>query len=276
MQNQVLQAQKAGFVIGAHVVQKETEEAMIWKISKYDGHTVTLLQQHLGSEVGDPCDVDSATLLSHWKIYKGTVTIQLPGWDFNKSPFNPLESANWSWECVKGAINLAVRQVFETMYKGTSDMVLFVHPGMVKMKSNWKAGELMIAPATSRVERKEVPGAIPCGKFDLGKEALEVLYLAPMFTAPMSSRGIPNKFPWVSPFWHIPSVAKGQKANLVLKSVQKQVDKYIVKVPVLVNTKEVDETTELCWDKATARSFISSRSTVDEAEFVKTAKRRKL
>ena len=79
--------------------------------------------------------------------------------------------------------------MFETMYKGSSDMVLLVHPGMVKMKSNWKAGELMIAPATSRVERKEVPGAIPCGKFDLGKEALEVLYLAPMFTAPMSSQG---------------------------------------------------------------------------------------
>ncbi len=183
---------------------REAEVAALWKIAGYDGSTVSLLQQEMGLDVGEPVVVEVQELLAEWKIYKGTVTEPLPGWNFESNPCSPLASAVWKYDYAKSAVVMAVREVFEHMYITTKDLALFVKPNAVRVSSAWKVGELMIAPASTRIERKDAPGSICVGKFDLGGPGLEPLFLAPSFANPLNAKGEPNPAPWVSPFWHAP------------------------------------------------------------------------
>ena len=276
MQNPVFQAHKAGFTVGTHVVMKESEEAMVWIVKRYDGANVVLLKQDKGFDTGTPEVVEASMLLDKWKLYKGTVTIPLQGWDFDETPHSPLDSEIWKYECVKGAIQLGVRQTFKAMYPVTKDIQMFVRPNIVKVKSKWEAGELVVAPATYKIDRKETTGAIACGRFDIGGKDLTTLYLAPTFTPPVNAKGEANKLPWVSVFWHIPGTDKGRKGNMALKVALQQIGDVSVKVPALVNTKVVDAGAELCWDKSSAKGVIGIRTHVDNGECQKCFKRRKL
>ena len=49
-----------------------------------------------------------------------------------------------------------------------------------------------------------------------------------------------------------------------------------VRVPVLVNIKALEVGTELVMDKSLIKAFSSSRATISEADFNKSAKKRKL
>ena len=134
----------------------------------------------------------------------------------------------------------------------------------------------MVAPATYRIERKDGPAFIACGKFDLGGSSDEPLFIAPMFSGVIDAKGEPNKSPWVCPFWHIPAAPKGHKATLGIKFVQRSIGGYNIRVPVMVNAKDIAESTELTFDKVAANSVLSSRSPVDETISIRAAKRRKL
>lgn len=277
MQSHVFQAQKAGFKAGAHITKREAEVAALWKIAGYDGSTVSLLQQEMGLDVGEPVVVEVQELLAEWKIYKGTVTEPLPGWNFESNPCSPLASAVWKYDYAKSAVVMAVREVFEHMYITTKDLALFVKPNAVRVSSAWKVGELMIAPASTRIERKDAPGSICVGKFDLGGPGLEPLFLAPSFANPLNAKGEPNPASWVSPFWHVPGPAtKSQKPTMTLKVLSKSIGAAQVRVPILVNIKALAEDDYLVWDKSVVKSFGTCRTYVDEADFTKVVKRRKM
>ena len=79
----------------------------------------------------------------------------------------------------------------------------------------------------------------------------------------------------VCPFWHVPQVPKGQKPALGLKFVQKVIEGYTIKVPVLVNIKDIDASMELNFDKADARKLLASRSTVEVSDIARALKKRK-
>ena len=200
MRNSVFQARKAGFGINACVCQNDAEEVTISKMFKYSGTRVTLHQQALGLNAGEPVTMEADQLLTGWRLFKGSVSALLPLWTQDKSLGDPLASDIWKFECVKGAINLARRNVYELLSPGREGIDLIIRPNIVKVKDAWPVGEFMLAPATYRFERKEGPTTIPCGRFDLGGAAPEPLFISPMFTAIQNAKEEPNKCPCVCPF----------------------------------------------------------------------------
>ena len=74
----------------------------------------------------------------------------------------------------------------------------------------------------------------------------------------------------------MPSVAKGQKANMVLKGVAKTIFDITVKVPVLVSNTSLNQSSELCWDKGSAKALLNGRSYIDCSDVQMSFKRRKL
>jgi hypothetical protein len=276
MRNPVFQARKAGFDIDAFVCPVDTEEVAVSKIVKYAGTKVTLQQQSLGADSGKPVVIEAEKLLSDWRLFRGSVTAFLPGWTEDKSLGHPLDSGAWKFECVKAVINLALRSVYQTLAPGRHGIDLFIRPNMVKVKDNWPAGEFMLSPASYRLDRKEGNMTFPCGKYDLGEPAPDTVWIAPMFTPIVNSKGEASKMPWVCPFWHVPHAAKGQKPVMGIRFVQKTIEGYSVKVPVMVNLRDIDPTTELNYDKTEVKKLLSSRTSVDLPDFVRAAKRRKL
>ena len=105
---------------------------------------------------------------------------------------------------------------------------------------------------------------------------MSTLWIAPTFTPPLNSKGERNKLPWVAPFWHVPGVAKGQNANMALKVLEKDIAGIVVKVPLLVNIRVVDESSESTWDKTSSKAFLGVRAAVNSSEIQKAWKRRKL
>ena len=101
----------------------------------------------------------------------------------------------WKCECAKGAINLALRDVYQSFAASSHDIDLFIRPNCPKVKHDWAAGEFMVAPATYRMERKDGPALIACGNFDLGGPSDEPLFSAPMFSGVIDAKGEPNKSP---------------------------------------------------------------------------------
>ena len=107
----------------------------------------------------------------------------------------------WEFHCATGAINLVIKEMFQSMDVGVPLVQLYINPKSAMAKHNWSAGELALAPATHRIEKVAPAMNIPCGKFDLGGPAMEALHIAPMFTPLHNAMMEPNKAPWVCPFW---------------------------------------------------------------------------
>ena len=74
----------------------------------------------------------------------------------------------------------------------------------------------------------------------------------------------------------MPHAAKGPKPVMGIRFVQKTIEGYSVKVPVMVNLRDIDPTTELNYDKTEVKKWLSSWTPVDLPDFVRAAKRRKL
>ena len=197
-------------------------------------------------------------LLSDFRLHKGTVTELLPGYSFDLSPCCPLQSVAWKVEAAKSCVTLALQRTYGIMKMMGADLELCIKPTLVRVVSEWQAGELFIAPASMRIERKASPGGIVVGKFDLGGDSLEVLFMMPHFVAPLSPKGEVSKAAWVAPFWHIPAssgycqIGATGKPNMGLKAFEVMIQDVKVRVPILVNLKHLDAGTELTWDKSQA------------------------
>ena len=71
-------------------------------------------------------------------------------------------SAMWKCECDKGAVNMAVRFVFEDCLASTKDDDLFIiQTNIVKVKTTSKSNEPVLAAATCQAERKRYSSLHP-------------------------------------------------------------------------------------------------------------------
>lgn len=275
MQNIVFQARKLGYIPGAFVVKKSGGEAELFKLEAYQSTDVKLARRHLG-QTTDNFTVDTRTLLDDYRIHKDSVTELLPGYAFGAANSCPLTNPAWKFDCAKARVSLALRRVYSFMHAMASDVDLFVSPNMARVKSEWQIGEFFLAPATMRIERKPSAGSICVGRFDIGGATAEAIYILPHFTPPISPKGEPSKTAWVCPFWYVGDQTQIAKANLALKAFDVIIEDAKVRVPVLVNIKALEVGTELVMDKSLIKAFSSSRATISEADFNKSAKKRKL
>ena len=69
---------------------------------------------------------------------------------------------------------------------------------------------------------------------------------------------------------------KSQKPTMTLKVLSKSIGAAQVRVPILVNIEALAEHDYLVWDKSVVKSFGTCRTYVDEADFRKVVKRRKM
>ena len=275
MQNIVFQSRKLGYIPGVFLVQKSGGEAELFKLETYNSTDVTLARQQLG-QTTNRFTIDTHKLLAEYRIHKGTVTELLPGYALGAANCCPLQSQAWKLECAKARVSLALRRVYSLMQVMCSEVDLFVKPNMVRVKSEWQIGEFFLAPASMRIERKLCAGSICLGRFDLGGAAAEALYMLPHFAPPISLKGEPVKHAWVCPFWHVGDQTLTAKANLALKAFEVTIEDTKVRIPVLVNIKALEVGTELLMDKSLVKAFSSSRITIAESDFNKSAKKRKL
>ena len=199
-----------------------------------------------------------------------------PGYTFDDNTASPVEYGAWKFEAAKSAVTLALRCVYELMEPMGKHLDIFVKPVAVRPSVNIKAGQLMLAPATTHVVRKGSPSSLCVGKYDLGGEKLEQLFISPMFTAPLAADGSVNKAPFVCPFWQLACSQTKKDANMQLKVFPYTVADIKVRVPILVNTKDIEASEELLWDKTSAPGFSSVRSEVSGKDYEQAAKRRKL
>ena len=275
MQSKVYQAKQVGLVPGAHVIERGVDEPEIWEIKDYNGDTVGLQKCELGRHTGER-SVNVEVLLESWRLHKGVVTTLLPGYAFNDKSFSPLSSVGWKLDVAKGAVSIALRTVFAKMEPMGKGLDMFAKPTMVRANVAINAGSLMLAPATTRIERRDSATAICVGRYDLGSAKPEPLFISPQFMAPLNSTGEPNKNPFVCHFWQLSNAASKKDANMVLKCLIREVAGVQVRVPILVNSNDLSPGDELFWDKNTGKTFDKMRSMTDFGEYEKAAKRRKL
>ena len=275
LQSKVFQAQRLGFKDNTFVSEKSADEPILWHIIGYNGDTVNLAKHDLG-RLTDRKTVHVDDLLSQWRLHKGSVTVLLPEYSIDNDACSPLSSSHWLVETAKGAVHIAVRTVFEHMFSMGTNIDVFTKPCMVRAGADIPTGALMIAPATTRVERKDVAHSINVGRFELGGGKAEPLFIAPMFIPPVAADGQASKNQWVSIFWLVNNANVKKDANLALKCLVHSVNDTQVRVPILVNSKPIQNGEELLWDKASAKSFSSMRSVVTMADCTKAAKRRKI
>ena len=275
MKSKVFQAKNMGFKEGVFVIEKGIDEPCIWQLLKYNGDVVNLQKMELGRHSGGRT-VQVEEILDGWRVHSGTVTALLPGYDFQAKTASPMTSAIWKFEAAKSAVTLALRYVYELMEPMCKDLDIFVKPIAVRASVRVKSGQLMLAPATTHILRKGSQSSIAVGKFDLGGDKPEALFITAQFAAPLTSDGEPSKAPFVCPFWQIASTQSKQKANMQLKCFHHAIHDIKVRVPILVNTKDIEPNEELVWDKASATGFASVRSEITSKDYESAAKRRKL
>ena len=74
----------------------------------------------------------------------------------------------------------------------------------------------------------------------------------------------------------MPATPRGERAVLSLKFVSEDIGGYNVKVPVMVNLQDIDDTTELTFAKADVDRVMVTRSSPSIAGFLNAAKARKI
>jgi hypothetical protein len=228
----------------------------------------------MGVAVGAPEPVESDATMKSWRLHKGRVTTLMLEKAEDGTFGNPLDSRVWKFQCATGAINLALKEVVQSMDVGVPLVQLYINPKSAMATHSWSVGELALAPTTCRIEKGASAMDIPCGKFDLGGPVMEALHIAPMFTPLHNATMEPNKTPWVCPVWYITAAAKDQKLVMTLKAVTKIVRGHTVKVPVMVNLKDIDPSVELTWGRGACKSVLASRAVVTASTFQAVAKRR--
>jgi hypothetical protein len=187
-----------------------------------------------------------------------------------------MSSVGWKFDNAKGAVSIALMSVYANMEPMGKDIDIFTKPNMVRVRAAMNTGCLMLAPATTRIDRRDSPANICVGKFDLGGSKPEPLFIASQFTPSISPSGKPNTQPFVCMFWQVANALTKQKANMSLKCLIYEVNGVSVRVPILVNAKDLAAGDELVWDKASGNVFNAMRSMVTFAEYGSAAKRRKL
>ena len=245
----VYQAQKLGFVPGVHAVES-TVVNVIYKLTHWKGTKATMAKQENGHSSTES-QVDANTVLSSWRVHKGTVTELLPGYT-ESNRCSPLDTKSLKWDIAKAKIVLAVSDAYSSYEKAkTADSLeLLIKPTKVKTTAHIAIGELQLFPISVRFETKRADSAWFVGQFDLGEKELTSVYMSSMNVPPLNAQGQPNKSPWVCPFWLVQSKDKGPWNMEVRCSWHGD-----VKVPALVNRRKLHPGEDLVYNSAAVGTF---------------------
>ena len=240
LQSLAHQVSKIGFVKDAWVAKKDSASVCLWQLALVEDSGVEMVEHGTGTFQS----ITIQSLMSEWRVHKGKVTLDMPGWTGSDSS-NPLSSESWGFDVSKGAISLAIRAEFEKHVEHTDNLRLTINPYMVYSKVDIEPGQLKLVAASSRIDRKSAPNVIGLGTYKLTEEKSAELFLSPQHVTPQNKDGEPNKAPWVAPFWVVRHVDNAKQANLKLDYVVVNVFDIDVNVPFYTNTKAVKGGDEL-------------------------------
>ena len=258
------QAAQHGFVLHSHVLQKNSDTLKLYRIDAIADDSADLTEVSMGEDLGTQ-SVPTKALIHEWRLHKGAITQKLKGWDAKLFPCSPLASAAWGFEMAKGAVMMAMRDVYKTNAHLVKELTIVSNPTGVVAKNAFKVGECRLVAATARVDRKPGTNAICVGAFALTDDGEPTkLYAYHHFAPPLSAAGQPNKAPWVAPFWAAAASTEENQANMTVQYVVKEVYGFEVHVPTLVNHVALKSGDQLWWN----------RSDVSEPKMVNLKKRK--
>ena len=238
MKSEVYQLQKLGFQVGATICPKDADELVINRITSINEETVKVVQIRDGHEFLAP-DIKLQDLLRNYRLNKSKVTELLQGWHAENNACSPLNSSVWQNELAKSRVNLAMAMVYKELEDHVQYLELLQHPTMVKVTAEHAKGELKLAAATMKIDRKATKTSIDVG---LG------LHIGPQFGAPRDKNGNDNSSKWVCPFWLVGDSDKDDVSpNMAIRYEKREVMKEYVFVPVLVNTVALKAGDTLRW-----------------------------
>ena len=248
MKSKKFQAAQYGFELDVFVMEKSSEEVKVFKICDISDTEVGVLEQ-IDGENGDGKTIDMDEFLHGWRPYKGKVTTKLTGW--SSASCTPSQSEAWVLDGARGAVALAVRSEWMSHTRHLDELDIFLHPVTVRVRRDYRVGELTLVAASQRIDKKCFNGI--CFKVcTFATESGDTsLYLASHFVLPINPKGEQNKSPWVAPFWYVSEPAKEAHPNMVLKYVKHTVQGIVVQVPVLVNKVSLKNGEVLTWNSKT-------------------------
>ena len=235
-----------GFELGVHIAPKKAETAHTWKITHVDEDEVKCVLMEHGL-AGTEKSLTWTAMFEGWRVHKGKVTSELRGWNASNR-CSPMQSTLWKLDIAKGAIGFALWQEYETHQHLAEHIRLLQHPTSVRVTKNYKVGELILVPATQRIERKQGEKGLPICTFKADDTENIALFIHPQFVAPFNAQGEKNQSPWVVPFWAAATTTESD-FNMELTFQKKDVFGYVIYVPILRNKQNLKDGDELVWNK---------------------------
>ena len=250
--DQVFQAKKLGYEPGTFIIDRTSESPAIYKLQKFVAEVAVIAKIDAGVVVAER-NLTVMELLNSWRIHKGQVQELMCDW----AAASPIHNKSFKWELAKAKIIDVAATVYQE-YEGYHSVVdLLWKPAAVRASVDIDVGGLVLAPCSSRIDRKQAQGGVFVGKFDLGDSDPTSVFLNPQFTHPIDKDGRPHPSAFVVPFFHVQST-KGGPFNMDLKIVEDDATK--VRIPVLVNSKPMTSGTELRYSKAHLTNLATSRT----------------
>jgi hypothetical protein len=221
-------------------VASEAYKGKVFEIQTITSETVTAVEYTRFSDekkqtVAIP--IDDIIVTPKWKLYKGKVAAPLPGINDDSNPAN---SKNWSVDAVSGVITASLRSCFLNNESSHDKITIYQHPNSVLANDDIKANELVLVPATTKVDRTSAFNKILVGSFSVaGSTTDNKFYLAPHISLPFDKDGNRVENSWIAPFWFVRTTADNSKVNCQIKHEQYKVLDMTINIPVLKNTKKI-------------------------------------
>ena len=104
----VKQASKLGFEVNAILQPKATDTVEHWEIRTFETDEVHLVEKVLGEDMRE-LRMPPGKILKEWRVCKGKIPTNLPGWNPMCSPRGTL---SWAVDAAKSAVSLALHAKF--------------------------------------------------------------------------------------------------------------------------------------------------------------------
>ena len=220
----------------------EAYKGKIFEITAITVDTVTAVECTLFPD--DPTKqtvsipIDNLLVTPAWKLYKGKLAAPVQGINDDS---NPAKSKSWSVDAVSGLITATLRSCFVSteMHDNT---VIYQNPHKVLATNTIKANELLLVPATTKVDRTGAFNKILIGSYEVaGTNKEEKFFLAPQIGMPLDKDGNRSDNAWIAPFWFVRTTTETSKANCQIKYEQYKVLDMTIKIPILKNTQKINK-----------------------------------
>lgn len=229
-----------GFVVGQAILRpKDKTRAVIVSVLDMKVRLDVENNDHMSGQY----DMHANALLQgEWKIVKkGPAVVTLDPDDFKGHTALQCKALNEM--CAKGEVARRMLELEQQHEKTLEGITLKLSPvkGVVVTKT-FKTGKFILSPATQKIMTfKDGMQGLSLGKIrEVG------LMVQPMFIPPSKDSKTGDYRLFVSPFWLVKRVDKPELANAVIKpTFQNDQDNNSVKIPVLVNTVELNKDDEV-------------------------------